>query len=163
MVGLWVQFSHSVVSSSLKLHGLLHARLPCPSSTPRTYSLMSIELVMRSNHLIFCHSLLFLPSIFCSIRVFSKESVLCISSQSIGASAWVSVLSMNIQDWSPLDGLVDLLAVQGTLKSLQHHSGTIESVIMSASSETMYVSVPGESWPTHGSTAPGHFDKDLFC
>ena len=123
MVGLWVQFSHSVVSSSLKLHGLLHARLPCPSSTPRTYSLMSIELVMWSNHLIFCHSLLLLPSIFCSIRVFSKESVLCISSQSIGASAWVSVLSMNIQDWSPLDGLVDLLAVQGTFKSLlQHHS-----------------------------------------
>ena len=163
MVGLWVQFSHSVVSSSLKLHGLLHARLPCPSSTPRTYSLMSIELVMRSNHLIFCHSLLFLPSIFCSIRVFSKESVLCISGQSIGTSAWVSVLSMNIQDWSPLDGLVDLLAVQGTLKSLQHHSGTIESVIMSASSETMYVSVPGESWTTHSSTAQGHLDKDLFC
>ena len=162
MVGLWVQFSHSVVSSSLKLHGLLHARLPCPSSTPRTYSLMSIELVMWSNHLIFCHSLLLLPSIFCSIRVFSKESVLCISGQSIGTSAWVSVLSMNIQDWSPLDGLVDLLAVQGTLKSLQHHSGTIESVIMSASSETMYVSVPGESWTTHGSTAQGHLDEDLF-
>ena len=39
MVGLWIQFSHSVLSSSLKLHGLLHARLPCPSSTPRTYSL----------------------------------------------------------------------------------------------------------------------------
>ena len=162
MVGLWVQFSHSVVSSSLKLHGLLHARLPCPSSTPRTYSLMSIELVMWSNHLIFCHSLLLLPSIFCSIRVFSKESVLCISGQSIGTSAWVSVLSMNIQDWSPLDGLVDLLAVQGTLQSLQHHSGTIESVIMSASSETMYVSVPGESWTTPGSTAQGHLDKDLF-
>ena len=149
------------MSSSLKLHGLLHARLPCPSSTPRTYSLMSIELVMRSNHLIFCHSLLLLPSIFRSIRVFSKESVLCISGQSIGASAWASVLSMNIQDWSPLDGLVDLLAVQGTLKSLQHHRGTIESVIMSASSETMYVSVPGASWTTHGSTAQGHLNEDL--
>ena len=134
----------------------VHHQLPEPTH------LMSIELLIRSNRLIFCYSLLLLPSIFHTIRVFSKESVLCISSQSIGTSAWVSVLSMNIQDWSPLDGLVDLLAVQGTLQSLQHHSGTIESVIMSASSETMYVSVPGESWTTPGSTAQGHLDKDLF-
>ena len=63
-----VQFSHSVVSDSLQPHGLQHARPPCPSPTPRVYSnsqslLISIELVMPSNHLIPCCPLL-LPSIF---------------------------------------------------------------------------------------------------
>ena len=75
-----------------------------------------------SNHLMLCHSPLLLPSIFPSIRVFSSESVFASGGQSIGVSA--SVLPMNIQDWCPLGctGL-DLLAVQGTLKSLlQHHS-----------------------------------------
>ena len=64
--------------------------------------LMSIELVMPSNHLILCCPLLLLPSIFPSIRVFSNESVLHIRWQSIGASALASVLPMNIQDWFPL-------------------------------------------------------------
>ena len=64
--------------------------------------LMSIELVMPYNHLILCHPLL-QPSIFPSIRVFSNESVLCIRwMQSTGASASVSVLPVNIQDWFPL-------------------------------------------------------------
>ena len=72
-----VQFSCSVVSTSLRLHGLQHPRPPCPSPTPGvdSDSFMSIESVIPSNHLIFCHSLL-LPSIFPSIRVFSNESVL---------------------------------------------------------------------------------------
>ena len=85
--------------------------------------LMSIELVMPSNHLILCHPLL-LPSIFPSIRVFSNESVLCIR--------WPKYWSFSFRI-SPSDeysGLIsfridrlDLLAVQGTLKSLlQHHS-----------------------------------------
>ena len=69
------QFSHSVVSYSLRPCGLQHARPPCPSSSPGTYSLMSIESVMPSNHLILCRPLL-LPSIFPSIRVFSNESAL---------------------------------------------------------------------------------------
>ena len=60
--------------------------------------LMSIESVMSSNHLIVCRPLLLLPSIFPSIRVFSNESVLHISGQSIGASASASVLPMHIQD-----------------------------------------------------------------
>ena len=64
--------------------------------------LMSIELVMPSKHLILCHPLLLPPSIFPSIRVFSKESVLHIRCQSIGVSASASVLPMNIQDWFPL-------------------------------------------------------------
>ena len=86
--------------------------------------LMSIELVMPSNHLILCHSLLLLPSIFHSIRVFSNESVLCIR----WPKYWS--FSLNISPTNEHPGLIsfrmdwlDLLAVQGTLKSLlQHHS-----------------------------------------
>ena len=64
--------------------------------------LMSIKLVMPSNHLILCRPLLLLPLIFPSIRVFSNESVLRSGGQSIGVSASSSVLPINIQDWSPL-------------------------------------------------------------
>ena len=69
-----VQFSHSVMSNSLWLHGLQHTRLPCPSPPPITnmLKLMSTKSVMPSNHLILCLPLL--PSIFPSIRVFSNES-----------------------------------------------------------------------------------------
>ena len=86
--------------------------------------LMSIELVMPSNHLILCGPLLLLPSILPTIRVFSNESVLCIRwpkdwsfSFSISPSNEYSGLISFRMDW------LDLLAVQGTLKSLlQHHS-----------------------------------------
>ena len=81
---------------------------------------MSIESVMPSNHLILCHPLLLLPSIFPSVRVFSNESAS--GGQSIGVSA--SVLPMNIQDWFPLGwtGWISLLSKALTLKSLlQHH------------------------------------------
>ena len=86
--------------------------------------LMSIELVMPSNHLILCHSLLLLPSILPSIRVFANDSVLWIRwtkywsfSSSISPSSEYSELISYRMDW------LDLLAVQGTLKRLlQHHS-----------------------------------------
>ena len=86
--------------------------------------LMSIESVMPFNCLILCHPLLLLPSIFPSIRVFSNESVLCIRwpkdwrfSFSISRSNEYSGLISFRMDW------LDLLAIQGTLKSLlQHHS-----------------------------------------
>ena len=85
---------------------------------------MSIESVMPSNHLILCHPLLLLPSVFPSIRVFSNESVLCIGwprywslSFSISSSKEYSGLISCGIDW------LDLLADQGTLKCLlQHHS-----------------------------------------
>ena len=84
--------------------------------------LMSIGSMMSSNHLILCCPLLFLPSILPSIRVFSSESVLCIRwpkywsfSFSISPSNEYSGLISFRMDW------LDLLAVQGTLKSLQHH------------------------------------------
>ena len=73
--------------------------------------LMSIKSVMPSNHLIPCHPLLLLSSVFPSIGVFSNESVLPSGGQSIGASALASVLTMNIQDWFPL-GLTCLTSLQ---------------------------------------------------
>ena len=90
----------------------------------RLLELMSIESVMSSNHLILCHPLLLPPSIFPSIRVFSNESALCIR----WPKYWS--FSFNISPASEYSGLIsfrmdwlDLLAVQGTLKSLpQHHS-----------------------------------------
>ena len=85
---------------------------------------MSIESVMPSNHFILCHPLFLLPSIFPNIRVFSNESVLCIRwpkywnfSFSISPSNEHSALISFMMNW------LDLLAVQGMLKSLlQHHS-----------------------------------------
>ena len=92
--------------------------------------LLSIESVMPSNHLSLCCPLLFLPSIFPSIRVFSNELALhimwpkyCSFSFSISLSRYSGLISFRI-DW------LDLLAVQGTLKSLlQHHSSKASSVI----------------------------------
>jgi len=83
---------------------------------------MSIKLVMPSNHLILCHPLLLLPSIFPSIRVFSNESVLCMR----WPKKWS--FSFSISPSNEYSGLISfrmdfLLAVQGTLKDLlQHHS-----------------------------------------
>ena len=90
-------------------------------SSPKS---MSIESMMPSNHLILCHPLLLLPSIFPSIKVFSNESALCIR----WPKYWS--FSFNVSSSNEYPGLIsfrrdwlDLLAVQGTLKSLlQHHS-----------------------------------------
>ena len=102
-----VQFSPSVVSNYLWPHGLQHARLPCPLLTAGASS----NSVMPSNHVILSRSLLLLPSIFPSIRVFSSESALHIRWPNIGASASASVLPINIQDWLPL-GLTVLISLQ---------------------------------------------------
>ena len=86
------------------------ASLPITSSW-RLLKLMSIRSVMPSNHLILCHPFLLLSSIFPSIIVFFPVSHLFTShDQSIGASTSASVLSMNIQDWSPL-GLIGLISL----------------------------------------------------
>ena len=73
------------------------------------YSVMSIELGVPSNHLILCHPLLVLPSIFPSIRVFPMSWLFTSGGQSIGAS--VSALPMSIQGWFPL-GLTSLISLQ---------------------------------------------------
>ena len=117
------QFSCSVVSD-LRPHGLQHARPPCLSPTPGAYSNSCPSSRLAINHLILCHPLLLLPSISPSIRVFSNESVLLIRwpkywsfSFNISPCNEYSRLVSFRMDW------LDLLAVQGTLKSLlQHHS-----------------------------------------
>ena len=120
------QFSPSVVSDSLRPHELQHARPPCPSPTPRvsSHSCPLIESVMPPNHLILCHPLLLPPSIFSNIRVFYNESVFHIR----WPKYWS--FSFSISPFNEYSGLIsfrmdrlDLLAVQGTLKSLlQYHS-----------------------------------------
>ena len=112
------------MSDSLRPHESQHARPPCPSPTPSQPKPMSIKLVMPSNHLILRHPFLLLLSVFPSLRVFSNES-----SHHIKWSKYWS-FSFNISPSNEHPGLIsfrmdwlDLLAVQGTLKSpLQHHS-----------------------------------------
>ena len=126
------QFSRSVVSYSLPPHELQQASLSITNSQSLP-KLMSIESVMPSSHLILCRPLL-LPSIFPSIRVFSNELALCIGwpkywsfSFSMSPSSESSGLISFRMDW------FDLLAVQGTLKSLlQHHSSKASILLRSA-------------------------------
>ena len=110
------------------------ARQASLSNSRSSLKLTSIELVMPSSHLILCHPLLLLPPISHSIRVFSNESTLRMRwpkywsfSFSISPSKEISGLISFIMDW------LDLLAVQGTLKSLlQHHSSTASILWRSA-------------------------------
>ena len=127
-IGLPVQFSLVQLLSRVQLLVTpWNATRQAPLSITNSWSLfklMSIRSVMPSNHLILCHPLLLLPSIFPSIRVFSNESVLRIRSLEYWSfsfrispsNEYSGLISLRI-DW------LDLLAVQGTLKSLlQHHS-----------------------------------------
>ena len=119
-----VQFSHSVMSDSATPWTAAHQASLSITTSRSLLKLMSIELVMPSNHLILCRPLLLLPSMFPSIRVFSNDSVL----HNRSPKYWS--FSFNISSFSKYLGLIsfrmdwlDLLAVQGTLKSLlQHHS-----------------------------------------
>ena len=119
------------MSHSLRPHGLQHTRPPLSITNFQSLLiLMSIESVMPLNHLILCHPLLRLPSIFSRVRVFSNESVLHIRwpkywsfSFSISASNEYSGLISFRMDW------LDPLAVQGTLKSLLQHHGSKASII----------------------------------
>ena len=122
-------FSHSVESDCLQPHGLQYVRPPCPSLSWSLLKLMSIESVMPSNHLILCCPLLFLSSIFPSIRDF-PESALCIRwpkywsfSFSISPSKEYLGLIFSGIDW------FDLLTVQGTLKSLLQHCSSKASIL----------------------------------
>ena len=118
MVHFPVEFSHSVTSDSLWPHELQHARPRCPSPTSRVYP-------NSCPYSRWCHPspLLLLPSIFPSIRVFTNESALRIRWPKYWSFSFISpsnehpgLISFRM-DW------LDLLAVQGTLKSLlQHHS-----------------------------------------
>ena len=119
-----VQFSHSVMSNSLWPNELQHTRPPCPSPTPGVHTNSSPLSWWCHPAIILCCPLLLLPSSFPSIRVFTNESALRIR----WPKYWS--FSLNISPSNEYSGLIsfridwlDLLAVQGTLKSLlQHHS-----------------------------------------
>ena len=113
------------------------------TTSPSPPKLMSIESKMPSNHLILCHLLLLLPSIFPSIRVFSNESALRISwpkywsfSFSISPSNEQPGLISFMMDW------LDLLAVQGTLKSLLQHHSSKASIFRRSAFFTVQLSHP---------------------
>ena len=117
--------------------------LPVHQNLPEFTQLKSIELVMPSNHLILCHPLLLLPSIFPSIRVHSKESVLHIRwpkhwsfSFNISPSNEYSGLISFSRDW------LDLLAVQGTLKSLLQNHSSKASILRRSALFTVQLSHP---------------------
>ena len=119
-----VKFSHSVMSNSKTSWTAARQASLSITNSWSLFKLMSIESVMPSNRLIFCHPLFLLPLIFSTMRVFSNESALHVRwpkywsfSFSISPSNEHSGLISFRMDW------LDLLAVQGTLKSLlQHHS-----------------------------------------
>ena len=140
------------MSSSLQPHGLQHTRPPCPSPL----KLMSIESVMPSNHLIFCRPLLLLLSIFPSIRVFSSESFLHIR----WPKDWS--LSFNISPSNEYSGLfrmdwLDLLAVQGTLKSLLRHHSSKASILWCSAFFIVQLSTIHDYWKNHS------FDYTDLC
>ena len=125
------QNRRSFMSDSLRPQDLQHARPPCLSPTNQSLlKLMSIESVMPSSHLILSRPLLLLPPIPPSIRVFSNESALRMRwsfSFSIIPCKEIPGLISFIMNW------LDLLAVQGTLKSLlQHHSSKASILQLSA-------------------------------
>ena len=137
------QFSRSVVSNSVTPW-----TAACQASLSITNSrsllkFMSIELVMASNHLILCHPLLLLPSIFPSIRVFSNKSALCIR----WPKYWSFSFSISPSNENPgiisfrMDWL-DLLAVQGTLKSLLQHHSSKASILWHSAFFTVQLSHP---------------------
>ena len=132
------------------------ARQASLSITNSQSQLMSIEPVMPSNHLILCYPLLLLPSIFPSIRVFSNESVL--------PNSWPKDWSFSISPSNEYSGLisfkvdwVDLLAVQGTLKSLLQHHNSKASILQRLlfhkksfhSGDQLSVNTPKEKCPVN--------------
>ena len=146
-----VQFSRSVVSNSLRPHESQRARPPCPSPASQSLlKLMPIESVMPSSHLILCHPLLLLPPIPPSIRVFSNESAL--------RMRWPKYwsFSFNISHSNEHPGLIsfmmdwlDLLAAQGTLKSLlQRHSSNASTFRCSAFFTVQLTSIH-DHWKNH--------------
>ena len=140
-----VQFSHSVMSDSLRHHESQHTRPPCPSPTNSRSSpkLMCIKSVMPPIHLILCCPLLLLPPIPPSIRVFSNESTLHMMwskywrfSFSISPSnEHLGLISFGM-DW------LDLLAVQETLKSLLQHHSSKASILRRSAFFTVQLSNP---------------------
>ena len=138
-----VQFSHSVVFDSLRPHELQHARSPLSITNSRSLlKLISIKSVMPSSHLILCYRLLLLPPIPLSISIFSNESTLCMRWPKYWSFSFSIIPSKEHpglifrMDW------LDLLAVQGTLKSLLQHHSSKASILRCSAFFTVQLSHP---------------------
>ena len=138
------------MSNSLQPHGL---QLSCLSATSQSLlKLMFTELVVPSNRLILCHPLLLLPSIFPSIRVFSNELAFHIR----WPKYWS--FSFSVRTFNEYSGLIsfrtdwfDFIAVQGTLKSLQHHS-LKASILQRSTFFMVLMAQPSHPYMTTGKT-----------
>ena len=135
-------FSHSVVSNSLHPMDCSTPGFPVLHHLPELLKLMSTELVLPSNHLILCRTPLLLPSIFPSIRIFSSESALCIRWPNYWSFS-LSISPSNEYSWfiSFRIDRFDLLAVQGTLKSLLQNPSSKASILQHSygSSSHIYI------------------------
>ena len=121
----------SITKSCLTLCDPMDCSTPGSSTISQSLlKFMSIVSVMLSNHLILCYSLLLLPSIFPSTRVFSSESALRIRWPKYGASTSAEVLAVSIQGWFPLGWTGLVSADQGTLKSLLQHHNSKASIFL---------------------------------
>ena len=112
-----VQFSHSVMSSSVTPWTTAHQASLSITSSQSLPKLMSIESVMPSNHLILCRSFSFCPQSFPESGSFQMSQLFASCGQSVGVSASTSVLPMNTQDWSPL-GWTGWIYLQSPCKGL---------------------------------------------
>ena len=161
-LSLYIYLYMCVLSHLSSVHSLSHVRLfmtpwtaACQASLSVTNSrsllkLMSIKLVIPSNHLILCHPLLLLPSIFPSITVFSNESFLHIRwpkywnfSFSISPSNEYSGLISFRTDW------LDLLAGQGILKSLLQHHSSKASILRCSAFLIVQLTSIHDFWKNH--------------
>ena len=146
-ISIWafssVQFSCSVVSDSLRPRESQHARPPCPSPAPGVHSDSRPSSWWCHPAISSCHPLLLLPAIPPSIRVFSNESTLCMrwpkywnfSFSIIPSKEHLGLISFRM-DW------LDLLAVQGTLKSLLQHHSSKASILRRSAFFTAQLSHP---------------------
>ena len=139
-----VEFSHSVVSDYLRPHEPQYARPPYSSPTPGVYpnpcpSSRWCHPAISSSVVPFS----FCPQSFPASGSFPMSQFFAWGGQSIGVSASASVLPMNTQDWSPLGmDWLDLLAVQGTLKSLLQHHSSKSSILQCSAFFTIQLSHP---------------------
>ena len=147
-----MQFSSVAQSCPTPCESMSHSTLGLPvhHQLLESTQIHTTESVMPSNHLILCRPLLILPSIFPSIRVFSNESALCIS----WPKYWS--FSFNISPSNEHPGLIsfrmhwlDLLAVQGTLKSLLQHHSSKASIFWCSAFFIVQLSHPQDYWKNH--------------
>ena len=139
-----VQFRHSVVSDSLRPHELQHARPPCPSPTPRVYSNSCPS--NRSCHPAISSSVIpfsSCPQSLPASESFPMSQLFAWGGQSIVVSALASFLPKNTQDW------LDLLAVQGTLKSLLQHQSSKASILQRSAFFTVQLTAIHDHWKNH--------------